>query len=326
MVQTRAIRLHQPGGPEVMHLETIDLPPPGAGEVQIRHTAIGVNFIDVYHRIGLYPIPLPMGNGTEGAGVVEAVGPGVTLWVPGARVAYAGVAPGSYCERRNFPADRLVAIPDGVTDEAAAASMLKGMTVEYLLDRTVALKSGDYALMYAAAGGIGLFAGQWAKLRGINLIGVAAGAEKCAAARAAGYHTVLDRRTDNVVARVREITGGAMLPAVFDSVGKDTWTQSLDLLRPRGTMVSFGNTTGAVPPFDLGELVKRGSLYVTRPSLNAYTATREDLLKSAGTVLGFLQSGAMTAHIGQRYALADAQQVHRDLEAGRTTGSTIMVP
>lgn len=325
-MQTRAIRLQAPGGPEVMNLETIDLPAPASGEVQIRHTAIGVNYIDVYHRMGLYPMPLPMGNGTEGAGVVEIVGPGVTLWSVGDRVAYAGGTPGSYCERRNFPADRLVAIPDGVTDEAAAASMLKGMTVEYLLDRCVHLKAGDYALMYAAAGGIGLFAGQWARQRGINLIGVAAGAAKVAMAQAAGYHAVFDRRTDDVAARVKEITGGAMLPAVFDSVGKDTWTQSLDLLRPRGTMVSFGNTTGPVPPIDIGELGKRGSLYVTRPSLFAYVATRDDLLASAGAVLGFLAAGTMTAHIGQRYALADAQQVHRDLEAGRTTGSTIMVP
>ena len=199
-------------------------------------------------------------------------------------------------------------------------------TVEYLLDRCVNLKPGDYALMYAAAGGIGLFAGQWARHRGIHLIGVAAGAEKCAMARANGYHTVLDRRTDDVVARVREITGGRMLPAVFDSVGRDTWTQSLDMLAPRGTMVSFGNTTGPVPPFDIGDLARRGSLYVTRPSLAAYTATRDDLLTSAGTVLGFLASGAMTAHIGQRYRLEEAQQVHRDLEAGRTTGSTVMVP
>ncbi len=325
-MQTRAIRLQKPGGPEEMHLETIDLPPPGAGEVQLRHTAIGVNYIDVYHRMGLYPMPLPMGNGTEGAGVVEAVGPGVTLWSVGARVAYAGGAPGSYAGRRNFPADRLVAIPDGVTDEVAAASMLKGMTVEYLLDRCVHLKSGDYALMYAAAGGIGLFAGQWARHRGIHLIGVAAGAEKVAMAQAAGYHTVLDRRTNDVVARVKEITGGRMLPAVFDSVGRDTFTQSLDLLAPRGTLVSFGNTTGPVPAFEMGELARRGSLYVTRPSLGNYTATREDLLTSAGTVLGFLASGVLTAHIGQRYALADAQQVHRDLEAGRTTGSTVMVP
>jgi len=325
-MQTRAIRIQAPGGPETMHFETIELPAPGPGEVQLRQTAIGVNYIDVYHRMGLYPIPLPMGNGTEGAGIVEAVGPGVTLWQPGARVAYAGGAPGSYAERRNFMADRLVAIPDGVTDEAAAASMLKGMTVEYLLDRCVHLKAGDYALMYAAAGGIGLFAGQWARHRGIHLIGVAAGAEKCAMAMANGYHTVLDRRTDDVVARVREITGGRMLPAVFDSVGRDTWTQSLDMLAPRGTMVTFGNTTGPVPPFDVGDLGRRGSLYVTRPSLGNYTATREDLLTSAGAVLGFLASGAMTAHIGQRYKLAEAQQVHRDLEAGRTTGSTVMVP
>lgn len=325
-MQTRAIRLAQPGGPEAMHLETIDLAPPGPNEVLLRHTAIGVNYIDVYHRTGLYPMPLPMGNGTEGAGVIEAVGPGVTLWSVGDRVAYAGGTPGSYCERRLFPAERLVAIPPGVTDEQAAASMLKGMTVEYLLDRCVSLKAGNYALMYAAAGGIGLFAGQWAKHRGIRLIGVAAGADKVALAQAHGYHTVLDRRTDDVVARVRDITDGAMLPVVFDSVGRDTFTQSLDLLAPRGTLVSFGNTTGPVPPFDVGELGKRGSLYITRPSLFHYTATRADLVQSAGTLLGLISDGTVVPQIGQRYTLADAAQVHRDLEAGQTTGSTIMVP
>jgi len=325
-MQTRAIRIAQPGGPEAMHLETIDLAAPGPNEVLLRHTAIGVNFIDVYQRTGLYPLPLPMGNGTEGAGVVEAIGPGVTLWKVGDRVAYAGGTPGSYCERRLFPADRLVAIPAGVTDEVAAASMLKGMTVEYLLDRCVHLKAGDYALMYAAAGGIGLFAGQWARHRGIHLIGVAAGADKVALAMAHGYHTVLDRRTDDIVARVKEITGGRMLPVVFDSVGKDTFTQSLNLLAPRGIFVTFGNTSGLLPPFDVGELAKRGSLYVTRPSLGNYVATRDDLLKSAGTVLGFLGDGTLTAQIGQRYKLEEAAQVHRDLEAGRTTGSTVMVP
>ncbi len=322
-MNAQAIRITAPGGPEVMVLQTVDVPAPGPGQVLVRHHAIGVNYIDTYHRSGLYPLPLPMGCGTEGAGVVEAVGPDVT-WKVGDRVAYAGGEPGSYAEARLFPAARLVAIPNGVTDEMAAASMLKGMTTEYLLDRCVHLKAGDHALMYAAAGGVGLFAGQWAKHRGINLIGVAAGAEKCALARRFGYAHVIDRTKEDIVARVREITGGAMLPVVFDGVGKATFTTTFDCLAPRGMFVSFGSSTGTVPPVEAGELARRGSLYFTRPSLFNYVTTTAELQESAGKLFGLIASGAVVPQIGHRYKLSEAVQVHQDLEAGRTSGSIVM--
>lgn len=323
-MHAQAIRIQAPGGPEVMVLQQVDVPAPGPGQVRLRHHAIGVNYIDVYLRTGLYPMPLPMGAGTEGAGVVEAVGPDVTQWRVGDRVAYAGGDPGAYSEARLFLAARLVAIPESVSFEIAAASMLKGMTTEYLLDRCVSLKAGDHALMYAAAGGVGLFAGQWARARGIHLIGVAAGPEKCALATKFGYAHVIDRKREDIVARVKEITGGEMLPVVFDGVGKQTFTTSLDCLAPRGIFVSFGSSTGVVPPIDAGDLARRGSLYFTRPSLANYVTTTADLQASAGALFDMIASGAVIPQIGRCYKLADAVQVHRDLEAGETTGSTVI--
>jgi NADPH2:quinone reductase len=266
-MKTRAIRMAKQGAPDVLILQDVDLGPPGPGQVLVRQTAIGLNFLDVYHRSGAYPLPVPSGVGSEGAGVVEAVGEGVTALKPGDRVAYQGGEIGSYAAHRVMPVARLVKLPDAVSDDVAAAIMLKGMTVEYLLDRCVPLKAGDFALTYAAAGGVGLLMGQWAKARGIKLIGVAAGAEKCALARASGYFAVLDRKTDDIVARVKDMTGGKGVPAVFDSVGKDTFETTLDCLAPRGFFVSFGATTGAPPPVEAGVLQKRGSLYFTRPTL-----------------------------------------------------------
>jgi NADPH2:quinone reductase len=325
-MKTRAIRMAKQGAADVLVLQDVELPAPGPGQVLVRQTAIGLNFLDVYHRSGAYPLPVPSGVGSEGAGVVEAVGEGVSALKAGDRVAYQGGEIGSYAAHRVMPVARLVKLPDGVADEVAAAIMLKGMTVEYLLDRCVPLKAGDFALTYAAAGGVGLLMGQWAKARGIRLIGVAAGAEKCALARASGYFAVLDRKTDDIVARVKELTGGKGVPAVFDSVGKDTFETTLDCLAPRGFFVSFGATTGAPPPVEAGVLQKRGSLYFTRPTLVTYSGDPADYAASAKTVLDMVASGALKPHIGQRYALADAAQAHRDLEAGKTIGSTLLIP
>lgn len=325
-MKTRAIRMAKQGAPDVLTLQDVDLGPPGPGHVLVRQTAIGLNFLDVYHRSGAYPLPVPSGVGSEGAGVVEAVGDGVTALKPGDRVAYQGGEIGSYTAHRVMPVARLVKLPDAVSDDVAAAIMLKGMTVEYLLDRCVPLKAGDFALTYAAAGGVGLLMGQWAKARGIKLIGVAAGPEKCALARSSGYFAVLDRKTDDIVARVKELTGGKGVPAVFDSVGKNTFDTTLDCLAPRGFFVSFGATTGAPPPVEAGVLQKRGSLYFTRPTLVTYSGDPADYAASARTVLDMVASGALKPHIGQRYALADAAQAHRDLEAGKTIGSTLLIP
>ncbi len=323
-MQAKAIRFHAPGDADVLRIETVDVPAPGPGQVLLRHRAIGVNFLDVYHRSGVYKLPLPSGCGSEGAGVIEAVGPDVTLFELGDRVAYAGGEPGSYSELRLMPAARLVAVPDAVGDETAAASMMKGMTAEYLLNRCVSLKAGDHALMYAAAGGVGLFAGQWAQHLGVKLIGVAAGPEKCALALANGYAAVIDRKTEDVAARVREITGGRGVPVVFDSVGKATFNTSIECLAPRGMFVSFGATTGSPPPVEAGLLVRHGSLYFTRPSVAHYTATREELEASAGAVFDLLARGVLRPQIGRRYPLADAAQAHHDLEAGRTSGSSLL--
>jgi NADPH2:quinone reductase len=325
-MKTRAIRMASQGAPDVMQLQEVDLAGPGRGQVLVRQTAVGLNFLDVYHRSGAYPLPMPSGVGSEGAGVVEAVGEGVTALKPGDRVAYQGGEIGSYAAHRLMPVARLVKLPDGVSEEIGAAIMLKGMTVEYLLDRCTPLKAGDFALTYAAAGGVGLLMGQWAKARGIKLIGVAAGAEKCALARANGYFAVLDRKTDDVVARVKELTGGKGVAAVFDSVGKDTFETTLDCLAPRGYFVSFGATTGAPPPVEAATLQKRGSLYFTRPTLVTYSSDPADYAASAKTVLDMVASGQLRPHIGQRYPLADAARAHRDLEAGKTIGSTLLVP
>jgi len=321
-----AIQMDSAGGPEVLQLREIEVGAPGPGEVQLRQSACGLNFLDVYQRSGSYDMPMPMGAGNEAAGTVEAVGEGVTGFAPGDRAAYQGGKAGAYASLRNVPADRLVRLPDGVADEAAAATMLKGMTVEYLLDRCVSLKEGDYALMYAAAGGVGLLAGQWARDRGIRLIGVASGPEKCALAKQNGYHAVIDRNAEDIVARVKEIAGGGGLPVVFDSIGKATFETTLDCLGPRGVFVSFGATSGKPPAVEAAELQRRGSLYFTRPTLVTYCGTPDLYAASAAKVIDALQRGALRPVIGQRYPLAEAAQAHRDLEAGRTTGASILVP
>ena len=325
-MKARAIRIEKQGGPELMQLVDIDVAAPGPGEALMRQTACGLNFLDVYQRSGAYPMQAPTGLGNEAAGVVEAVGPDVTAVKPGDRVAYQGGTPGAYADLRVVPAWRLVKIPQGVTEEAAAAVLLKGMTVEYLTERCAPLKAGDFALMYAAAGGVGLVAGQWARARGFKLIGVAAGPEKCAKAKAAGYVEVIDRTREDIVARVKEITGGKGVPVVYDSIGKATFDTTIECLAPRGFFVSFGATSGPPPPVEAGLLQKKGSLYFTRPTLVTYAATPEDYAASAGKLMELMASGALKAEIGQRYPLAEAAQAHRDLEAGRTSGSTILVP
>ena len=325
-MQAQVVRFHQTGGPEVLQLETIELGEPGPGQVLVKQTACGLNFLDTYQRSGAYALPLPCGAGNEAAGVIEAVGEGVADLKAGDRVAYAGGEPGAYASHRVMPAARLVKTPDGVSDEIAAASMLKGMTTEYLMMRCAPLKPGHFALMYAAAGGVGLFAGQWAKAMGVKLIGVAGGAEKCALAKANGYVDVIDRNSEDIALRVREITGGAGVPVVFDSIGKATFETTMKCLSPRGVFVSFGATSGLPPPVEAPMLQKLGSLYFTRPTLVTYTAKRADLELSAGRVFKLLKSGALKPHIGHKYALGEAAQAHTDIEAGKTTGSQLLIP
>jgi len=325
-MQTRVIRFAAPGGPDVLKEELVPLPKPAAGEVLVRHTAIGLNYLDVYHRSGAYPLPLPSGVGSEAAGVVEEIGPDVSHLSTGDRVVYAGGPPGAYTSRRNVAASRLIVIPDGVTDELAAAVMLKGMTVEYLLNRCHAVQPGEFVLFHAAAGGVGLLAGQWGKSLGATMIGVAGGADKCRLARGYGYAEVIDRTSEDIVERVQAITDGAGVPVVYDSVGKATFDASIACLAPRGLFVSFGTTTGAPPPVEAGLLQKRGSLYFTRPTLVTYTASRDELVASAMAVFDLVARGVLTVHIGARYTLADAARAHADLEAGRTTGSSILIP
>jgi NADPH2:quinone reductase len=308
-----------------MVLEEQVLAAPGPGMVTVVNRAIGLNFIDTYHRSGTYPLPLPIGLGLEGAGVVEAVGDGVDLQV-GDRVAYCSAGFGAYAEALNLPATRLVRIPEGIDFEQAAALMLKGQTAEYLLQRTYALKPGETCLFHAAAGGVGLVFGQWANSIGATVIGTVGSGEKAALALAHGYHHVINYRTENVVERLLEITGGEKLPVVYDGVGRDTFEISLDCLRPRGLMVSFGNASGLPAPLDLQSLSARGSLYVTRPTLMTYTATTEELRQSSADLFARVQAGQVRVEIGQRYGLADIQQAHRDLEGRRTTGSTVILP
>jgi NADPH:quinone reductase len=324
-MQARAVRMAAQGGPEVLKIEDVSLPDPSEGEVLIRQTVVGVNYLDVYHRSGFYKLPMPGGVGSEAAGVVEQAGPNVDLKA-GDRVTYGGGAPGSYASHRIMPASRVVKIPADVSDELAAAVMLKGMTVEYLLQRCYPLKAGEHALFYAAAGGVGLLAGQWGRHLGATMIGVASGAEKCRLAKDHGYAEVIDRTREDVVARVRELTAGAGVPVVYDSVGKATFEASINSLRPRGYFVSFGTTTGAPPPVEAGLLQKQGSLYFTRPTLVTYTASREDLVASAAAVFDMLKKGAIKVHIGARYPLAEAARAHADLEAGKTVGSSLLVP
>jgi NADPH2:quinone reductase len=323
---TKAIRIHQPGGPEVLVWEDVDVGDPGPGEVRLRHTAVGLNFIDVYHRSGLYPLPvLPTSIGLEAAGVVEAVGEGVDEFAEGDPVAYAAPPMGAYCEARLMPVDRLVRRPEGIDDRRAAAMMLKGMTAEYLLRRTYPVKRGDTILFHAAAGGVGLIACQWAKHLGATVIGTVGTAEKAALAAAHGCDYPIVTGQEDFVARVREITGGGV-PVVYDSVGTDTFEGSLDCLAPRGMLVSFGQSSGKVPPLDTGVLAAKGSLYLTRPSLMAYTASREDLVASAAALFEVVLAGKVRIEINQTYALADAAEAHRDLEARKTTGSTLLLP
>lgn len=323
----KAIRIHEHGGPEVLRWEEVEVGEPGPGQLRVRHGAVGLNYIDVYHRTGLYPLPsLPWTLGMEGAGQVEAVGEGVTEFKPGDRIAYASPPVGAYAEVRLIPADRVVALPDAIDDRTAAAMMLQGMTAQYLLRRTYRVQPGDAILLHAAAGGVGLIASQWARHLGATVIGTVGSEEKAELARAHGcHHTILYNR-ENFVERVREITGGQGVAAVYDSVGKDTFMGSLDCLRPLGMMVSFGNASGPVPPFEPGILAAKGSLFLTRPSLMAYTAKRADLLASASELFEVVSSGAVRIEVRQTYPLAETARAHRDLEARQTTGSTVLLP
>jgi NADPH2:quinone reductase len=309
-----------------MRVENVEVPDPGAGQALIRQTASGVNYMDIYQRSGSYPLQLPSGIGLEAAGVVEAIGPDVGGIAPGDRVAYGGGPIGAYAEHRLMPAARLVRVPDGVTDEQAAAVLMKGMTAEYLLNRTYPVTAGEWVLFYAAAGGVGLIAGQWGKARGARMIGIAGGPEKCKLALANGYEACIDRHTENVVERVKELSGGAGVPVVYDSIGAGTYEQSLDCLAPRGYFVSFGTTGGPVPPVMAPDLQHRGSLYFTRPTLATYVAARQDLEASANAVFDMVGRSAIKVEIGQRYGLDEAVKAHEDLEAGRTSGSSIIVP
>lgn len=319
-----AIRLYETGGPENMRWEEVPLESPGPGQVLVRNTAIGLNFIDTYHRIGLYPMPLPLTLGTEGAGVVEAVGPKVREFKVGDRVAYANPI-GAYAEKLLRPVERLVKIPAGIDDKVAAAMMLKGMTAQYLIRRTYRVKAGDTILVHAAAGGVGQILCQWAKSLGATVIGTVGSDAKLALAKAGCRHVIVTAR-EKFVERVKDITKGRGVPVVYDGVGKDTFMDSLDCLAPLGMMVSFGNASGPVPPVNLGILSQKGSLFVTRPTLFTYTAKREDLLKSARELFAVVKKGVVKIAINQTYPLREAAQAHRDLEARKTTGSTVLLP
>ncbi|MBX9450331.1 MAG: quinone oxidoreductase [Mesorhizobium sp.] len=323
----KAIRVHEHGGPEVLRYEDHDAGKPGKGEALIRHTAIGLNFLDTYFRSGLYPAPagLPLIPGNEAAGEVLEVGEGVDWVKPGDRVAYVGGL-GAYAQERVIAADRLVKVPDGISDEDAAGMMLKGMTAEYLLLRTYPVKPGDTVLYHAAAGGVGLIFGQWARKLGVTLIGTVGSAEKAELAKAHGYEHVINYSEEDFVARVKEITGGKMCDVVYDSVGKDTFPASLDCLRARGMFVSFGQSSGPIPPFNMAILSQKGSLYATRPTLFQYIATRDELEASANALFDVVKSGDVKIRVNQRYALADAAKAHADLEGRKTTGTTVLIP
>jgi NADPH2:quinone reductase len=324
---TGVVRVHEVGGPDALRFEEIEVGSPGPGQVLLQQTAVGLNFIDVYYRTGLYPPPqLPFVPGLEAAGVVEAVGEGVRDLRVGQRVAYASPPIGAYAKRRLMPADRLVALPDGIDDETAAAIMLKGMTAQYLLRRTYRVQSGQTILFHAAAGGVGLIACQWAKHLGATVIGTVGSEAKAEVARAHGCAHVIRYDREDVVARVREITGGKGVPVVYDSVGQTTFESSLDCLAPFGMLVSFGQSSGKIAPVDLGILSQKGSLYVTRPTLMTYTAERSDLVAAANELFDVVQSGAVRIGINQRFPLRDAAAAHRALEGRRTTGSTLLLP
>ncbi|MFB0936642.1 MAG: quinone oxidoreductase [Propionivibrio sp.] len=320
-----AIRFHQTGGPEVLRWEEVAVGDPAPGEARVRHEAVGLNFIDTYHRGGLYPLPLPSGLGREGAGVVEAVGDGVTDLKPGDRVAYAGGPIGAYCQVRCLPADRLLKLPDSLSFNTGAAMMLQGLTAAYLLRRTYPVQRGDKVLIHAAAGGVGLIACQWAKALGATVIGTVSTEAKAELAGKHGCDHVILYTREDVAKRVREITGEGVA-VVYDGVGKDTFMGSLDSLRPRGMLVTFGNASGAVPPFDPLLLAQKGSLFVTRPVLDHYTSKRSELVALGSELFDVVVSGQVKIEVNQTYALADAAQAHRDLEARKTTGSTILLP
>jgi NADPH2:quinone reductase len=321
-----AIRIHEQGGPENMKWEEVMVGEPGPGELRIRHTAVGLNFIDTYHRSGLYKLPMPTVLGREGAGVVEAIGANVAEFSVGDRVAYAASPIGSYAEVRLMPADRVVRIPANVSDQQAASMMLKGMTAQYLIRRTFRVKPGDTILFHAAAGGVGLIVCQWAKHLGATVIGTVGSEEKAKIALANGCDHVINYSTEDFVARIGELTGGKKCAVVYDGVGKDTFLKSLDCVRPLGTVVIFGNASGPTAPFDLGTLAAKGSLYVTRPTLDTYIARREDLVATASELFDVVGRGIVKIEINQTYPLREAAQAHRDLEARKTTGSTILIP
>ena len=323
---SHAIRIHATGGPEVLSWEEIPVGEPGPGEARVRHSAVGVNYIDTYHRSGLYKLPLPSGIGNEAAGVVEAVGAGVDWVAPGDRVAYGSGPLGAYSERRVMPADRLVKIPEGVSDRSAATLMLKGLTVQYLFRQTRRLEAGDTILFHAAAGGVGLIACQWARALGVTMIGTVGSDEKAALAKANGCtHTIVYTR-ENFVERVRELTGGRGVPVVYDSVGKDTFPASLDCLSPRGLFVSFGNSSGSVAQFDLMLLAQKGSLYATRPTLLTHVATRGAMSAMADELFGLVRAGKIVSEPRQTFALKDAAVAHGALESRGTTGATVLLP
>jgi len=322
-----AIRIHEHGGPEVMQWEPVEVGDPGPGEIRLRHTAAGLNYIDVYFRTGLYPVPsLPCILGKEGAGIVEAVGEGVSGLSVGDRVAYVNAPLGSYSEERLYPAEHAVPLPDGIDDRTAAAIMLKGMTAQYLLHQTRPVKAGETILIHAAAGGVGLIACQWAKHIGATVIGTVGSRAKAELARAHGCDHPIVYTEENFVERVHELTGGAGVPVVYDSVGRETFLRSLDCLQPRGHIVSFGQSSGAIEPIDIGILAQKGSLTLTRPSLFHFTATRENLMQCAGAVFDLVASGAVQIEIGQTFAMKDAAQAHRALEDRETRGATVLLP
>jgi NADPH:quinone reductase len=320
---THAIRIHKIGGPEVLHWEEVTVGDPGPGQIRLRHSAVGLNFIDVYHRTGLYPMPMPFIPGMEGAGTVEAVADDVTDLRPGDRVAYAGTI-GGYAETRLIAADRVVKLPETIGDEVAAAMMLQGMTVQYLIRKVYPVKAGDTILIHAAAGGVGLILCQWASALGATVIGTVSNEEKAALAKAHGCHHTINYTHEDFQKRVLELTGGAKLPVVYDSIGKDTFMKSLDCLRPRGLMVTFGQSSGPVGPIDLGILGQRGSLVVTRPTLQSFIATKAELTETAQDLFDAVTSGKIKIAVNQTYALKHAAQAHADLEARKTTGSTVL--
>ena len=321
----KAVRYHKQGGPEVLQVDDVQVGDPGPGQVRIRHTAIGVNYVDTYQRSGLYPMQVPQVGGNEAAGVVEAVGTGVTDLKSGDRVAYTGL-PGSYCEARVVPADRMVKLPPGISDEQAASMMLKGLTVHYLIHTTYPVKKGEAVLWHAAAGGVGLIACQWLKALGVTTIATAGSDAKTALAKAHGADHVINYSRENFVERVKAITDGKGVPVVYDGVGKTTWEGSLDCLRPRGLVVTFGNASGPVAPVNLGILSAKGSLYVTRPTLATHIASRADLVWRSNDLFEVVSSGKVKIETTARYKLADAAQAHRDLEGRKTTGSIVILP